>query len=30
VRSYVLTLAQRQTRECLAADTCDALAVAST
>jgi len=29
VRSYVLTLAQRQTRECLAAETCDALAVSS-
>jgi hypothetical protein len=29
VRSYVLTLAHRQTRDCLAADTCDALAVAS-
>jgi hypothetical protein len=28
VRSYVLTLADRQTRDCPAADTCDALAVA--
>jgi hypothetical protein len=28
VRSYVLTLAHRQTRDCLAADTCDALATA--
>jgi hypothetical protein len=27
VRSYVLTLAHRQTCECLAAQTCDALAV---
>jgi low molecular weight phosphotyrosine protein phosphatase len=27
VRSYVLTLAHRQTRDCLAADTCDALAI---
>jgi arsenate reductase len=29
VRSYVLTLAQRQTRDCLAAESCDALAVSS-
>jgi hypothetical protein len=27
VRSYMLTLAHRQTRDCLAADTCDALAI---
>ena len=27
IRSHVLTLAHRQTRECLRAETCDALAV---